>query len=219
MRVLVVYGSSRGGTAGLAQMVAEAFVAQGVLADIGDAADIDDIADYDAVVLGGALYNGRWHSDATWFVERNLDALRQAQVWFFSSGPLDDSARSGALAPVEQVQDLARRADIRGHMTFGGVLEKRASRWLSSLLAWGRPGDFRDRQHVDEWVGRIVTRLGEPQPEITVPATNESVAPPPKRVLRRLSHSRVDGDDHADDDGAYIDSADDDLGLDVLTDS
>jgi menaquinone-dependent protoporphyrinogen oxidase len=174
-----------------------------ILADIGDAADVDDLADYDAVVLGGALYNGRWHAEASWFVERNLDALRELPVWFFSSGPLDDSARSGSIAPIDQVQDLARRADIRGHMTFGGVLERRPSRFLSALLAWGKPGDFRDREHVAEWVERIIARLNEPQgelPETEAPGD----APPSKRAFRRLTHAR---------------SGDDDLGLDVLAES
>jgi menaquinone-dependent protoporphyrinogen oxidase len=198
VRVLVVYGSSRGGTAGLAHMVAEAFVARGILTDVGDSADVDDVSDYDSVILGGALYNGRWHQDASWFVERNLESLRALPVWFFSSGPLDDSARSGAIAPIDQVQDLARRADIRGHMTFGGVLEKRPSRFLSALMAWGKPGDFRDRQHVDEWVERIINRLNEPMPETTTPVSDQPA--PPKR-LRRLIPSR---------------RGDDDLGLDVF---
>jgi menaquinone-dependent protoporphyrinogen oxidase len=211
VRVLVVYGSARGGTAGLAHMVAEAFVARDILADVGDSADVDEIGDYDAVVLGGALYNGRWHQEASWFVERNLEDLRQRPVWFFSSGPLDESARDGAMAPVDQVQDLARRADIRGHMTFGGVLEKRPSRFLSALLAWGKPGDFRDRDHVDEWVERIVARLGEALPESdeaavgTAAGTAATDEPAPaKRTRRRLIHAR---------------SGEDDLGLDVLAGS
>jgi menaquinone-dependent protoporphyrinogen oxidase len=188
-------------------MVAEAFVTRDILADVGDSADVDDIGDYDAVVLGGALYNGRWHPDASWFVERNLEDLRQRPVWFFSSGPLDDSARDGAMAPVDQVQDLARRADIRGHMTFGGVLEKRPSRFLSALLAWGKPGDFRDREHVEEWVERIIARLGEPLAEATAADTETATGDepePPKRARRRLIHAH---------------GGDDDLGLDVLAGS
>jgi menaquinone-dependent protoporphyrinogen oxidase len=206
VRVLVVYGSSRGGTAGLAHMVAEAFVARGILADIGDATDIDAIEDYDAVVLGGALYHGRWHKDASWFVERNLAALRARSVWFFSSGPLDDSARSGSLAPVTQVQELARRADIRGHMTFGGILEERSSGFLSSLLAWGKPGDFRDRQHVEEWVERIIARLDTPGRTATL--FDDSVATP-ERGANLVARLLTEPDEVADDD----------LGLDVFVES
>jgi menaquinone-dependent protoporphyrinogen oxidase len=186
-------------------MIAEALVANGVTADLGGANEVDEIDEYDAVIVGGALYNGRWHADATWFVERNLDALRATSVWFFSSGPLDDSARSGSLAPVAQVSELARRADIRGHMTFGGVLEGKSG-FLSSLLSWGKPGDYRDQTQVDEWVGRIVARLGEPKQTITLPDV-EPDAKITTRMLRRLASA---GDAEED--------ASEDLGLDVLMD-
>jgi menaquinone-dependent protoporphyrinogen oxidase len=209
LRVLVVYGSSRGGTAGLAQMVAEALAAHGIDADVGDATGIDEIDAYDAVIVGGALYHGRWHADATWFVERNFDRLRAINVWFFSSGPLDDTARSGSLAPVGQVQDLARRADIRSHMTFGGMFEAKSTGLLASLLAWGKPGDFRDPQHVTEWVEHIVARLGEPRTTVVLPELEPEAGGVASRVLRRLATAG----EEADDDNA------DDYGLDVLLDS
>src|SRR5581483_5480744 len=125
VRALIVHASTRGGTAGLARMNAESHANHGVDVEVGNAGDVDDPEGYDAIIVGGALYNGKWHPDATWFVQRNLPALRATNVWFFSSGPLDESARSGSLAPVPQVQELARRANVRGHMTFGGVLERR----------------------------------------------------------------------------------------------
>lgn len=208
VRVLVVYASSRGGTAGLAQMIAESLLAHDVEVEIGSAADIDPVQEYDGIVVGGALYNGRWHEEAAWFVERNLDTLRATLVWFFSSGPLDGSARSGSLAPVSQVQNLARRADIRGHMTFGGYLEAASRRRFARLFSWGKPGDYRDPQHVDEWVERIVAGLATPKRRITIPGleqTPRGVA----RVLQRLTDAS-DYDDWR---------PDDDPGLDVLTES
>jgi menaquinone-dependent protoporphyrinogen oxidase len=208
VQVLVVYASSRGGTEGLAQWVAEALVERGVDADLGHANAVDELERYDGVIVGGALYNQRWHQDATWFVERNLDGLRSRSVWFFSSGPLDSSARTGALAPLPQVQELARRADIRGHMTFGGVLEPKSSGFLSSLLSWGKPGDFRDPQHVKEWVDLIVTRLDQPRTTITLPDVETGSERVAARVLRRLVAAGEDPDDGADD-----------LGLDVLVET
>jgi menaquinone-dependent protoporphyrinogen oxidase len=204
VRVLVVYGSSRGGTADLARMVAEQLVNHGVDTDLGEATTVDELERYDAVIVGGALYSSRWHEDATWFVERNLDALRTKNVWFFSSGPLDHSARTGALAPIAHVQELARRTDIRGHMTFGGVLEERSSRFLSALLSWGKPGDYRDPQHVREWVEQIAPKLGEPK-TITLPDVDDESASVATRVFRRLAAA---GDD--------VEDASDDLGLDVF---
>jgi hypothetical protein len=79
-------------------------------------------------------------------------------VWFFSSGPLDDSARDGSLAPVPQVTSLARDIEVRGHMTFGGLLDKKPT-GLFGMFAWGPEGDFRDRPQVTEWVDRIAGEL------------------------------------------------------------
>jgi menaquinone-dependent protoporphyrinogen oxidase len=206
VRVLVIFASSRGGTEGLAHMVAEALARHGIDTEIGPANSVDDIEGYDAVVVGGALYSGKWHPDATWFVERHLETLRTKNVWFFSSGPLDASARSGSLAPVDQVQSLARRTDIRGHMTFGGYLEPKSTGFLGSLLSWGKPGDYRDPHQVEEWVERLVAHLDEPR-TITLPdidPTDERIA---TRVIRRLVAAGTDEDE-----------ATEDLGLDVLMD-
>lgn len=159
MRVLVVYGSTHGGTAGLAGMIAEALVAHEVPTDLGDAAEVDDLSDYDVAIVGGALHNGRWHRDARRFVLDHAEALRAMPVWFFSSGPLDHSARNGAIAPVDGVRRLAREIDVRGHMTFGGRLR------AEDVLPWDgfrhrhRVGDYRDPQQVEEWVRRIVAQL------------------------------------------------------------
>lgn len=158
MQLLVVYGSTRGGTAGLAHMVADACAMQGISADVRRAGDVRDLGDADAVIVGGALYNNRWHPEAVVFVGRHRAALQQLPVWFFSSGPLDTSARSGALAPVPQVNTLAREVEIRGHMTFGGLLDRRPN-GLFGMFAYGTEGDFRDRRHVAEWVERIATEL------------------------------------------------------------
>jgi menaquinone-dependent protoporphyrinogen oxidase len=155
MRVLVVYGSKRGGTAELARMVGKAFAERGWSVEIQDAASVATIGDADAVVVGGALYMNRWHRDAVRFVKRHGDALRERPVWFFSSGPLDDSARSGDTAPVAQVNALASSIEIKGHMTFGGRLTSDAKGLIASRMAKQAAGDWRDPQHVREWVHQI----------------------------------------------------------------
>ncbi|HVT19903.1 MAG TPA: flavodoxin domain-containing protein [Mycobacteriales bacterium] len=182
VRVLVVYASTRGGTAGLAHMVADAFVRHHVRAEVRRAADAGGLDGYDAVIVGGALYHNRWHPDAVAFVGRRRKELRTLPVWFFSSGPLDDSARSGAIAPVPQVITLARDLEIRGHMTFGGLLDKRPP-GLLGRFTWGPEGDFRDRGHVAEWVDRIAGELQrDDTPTVrVVDSAGQPVPPPPAR--------------------------------------
>src|SRR3954451_11286718 len=155
MRVLVVYGSKRGGTADLASMVGKAFTERGWLAEIRPAAHVVSIGEVDAVVVGGALYMNRWHRDARRFVKRHAARLRDLPVWFFSSGPLDDSARAGDLAPVAQVNALAASIEVKGHMTFGGRLAPDAKGFVASRMAKTTAGDWRDPEHVREWVHQI----------------------------------------------------------------
>ena len=220
MRILIAYGSSRGGTAGLADMVAEALFDRGVDAEVGNAADVSDLRGYDGVIVGGALYNNHWHSDATDFVHRFADVLRHVPVWFFSSGPLDDSARSGAVAPVPQVRDLARRFEIRGHMTFGGVLEKRTSGRLSAFLSYGEVGDWRDASQVAQWAERIVVQLAEQRTTIALPELEREA--PRRREISLVASA--DADEESADESRLdrirrllsSEEVDDDAGLDVL---
>jgi menaquinone-dependent protoporphyrinogen oxidase len=162
-------------------MVADACAAQGLATSVRRASDVRDLSPFDAVIVGGAIYANRWHPDTIVFVGRHRAALKQLPVWFFSSGPLDDSARSGALAAVPQVSKLARDLDIRGHMTFGGMLDKRPT-GLLAMSAWREVGDFRDRRHVAEWVERVVGELKADAPQ-TVRVIGRAGARPAKPTV------------------------------------
>jgi menaquinone-dependent protoporphyrinogen oxidase len=92
-RVLVAYGSKLGGTAGLAETVGDGLRRRGLTAEVRPAATVDSLEGYDAVIVGGALYAGRWHRDARRFVKRHARELRARPVWMFSSGPLGDDGQ------------------------------------------------------------------------------------------------------------------------------
>ncbi len=160
MRILVVYGSKRGGTAGLAEMVRGAFESEGFEADVRDAGErIANLADYDAAVIGGALYANRWHRDARGFVRRHRRSLSAKPTWLFSSGPLDDSAETKAIPPVKQVAKRAAAVGARGHETFGGRLDADVQGFPASAVAKAHSGDWRDDAHVQRWVHDIAAEL------------------------------------------------------------
>lgn len=159
MRVLVTYGSKRGGTAGVGQMLGQAFSAQGLQVDVRPAAEVESVEGYDAVIVGGALYIGRWHRDARQFIKRHAQALQRMPVWLFSSGPLDDSASHTELPPVPQVQHAMEWIGARDHRTFGGRLLPDAQGFIASMIAKGRSGDWRDPWRIHDWAVEIAGQL------------------------------------------------------------
>lgn len=159
MRVLVAYASERGGTAEIADWIGAALDRAGVQADVRPAGEIAKLDGYDAVVVGGALYAGRWHREARHFVRHHADALAHRPVWLFSSGPLDHTAQERELDPVPGVAKFARRLHARGHATFGGRLAPDARGFLASRIAQRSGGDYRDRDRVGEWAAGIAREL------------------------------------------------------------
>lgn len=159
MRVLVAFGSKRGGTAGLAAMIGDALNDAGCYAVVSRAGDVHDLAGVDAVVVAGALYANRWHRDARRFVRRNDAALRNMPVWLVSSGPLDDSAAQHEIPPTSQVRKLATRVGARDHVTFGGYLAPDARGFPASAMAKSKAGDWRDPAHIRRWVATVVGQL------------------------------------------------------------
>ncbi len=157
--VLVVFGSKRGGTAGLADMIGAALTEAGCDAVVAPATDDQQVADADAVIVAGALYANRWHRDARRFIRRNTALLRERPVWLVSSGPLDDSADDHDIPPTKQVAKYIHRIDAAGHVTFGGRLAQDAKGFPASAMAKTRAGDWRNKAHVERWVHTVVKQL------------------------------------------------------------
>jgi len=155
MSILVTYGSTRGGTEGLARMVADGLGEEGFTVALLPPRQVKSLDGYDAVVVGGALYAFRWHRAAKRFVKHHAGELQKRPTYFFSSGPLDDSAAKGDIAPVKGVQALMDRVGARGHVTFGGRLSPDARGFPASAMAKNLSGDWRDAGHVREWVRAI----------------------------------------------------------------
>jgi hypothetical protein len=80
-------------------------------------------------------------------------------VWFFSSGPLDDSAETREIPPTKQVRALMDRVSARGHVTFGGRLAADARGFIASKMAKKHAGDWRNVDQVHAWAAEIVTAL------------------------------------------------------------
>lgn len=155
MKVLVAYGSKRGGTRGIAETIAKALTEQGDDVHVRDARQVGSLDGYEMVIVGGALYANRWHKSARRLVKRNAAALKRVPVWLFSSGPLDDSARTGWIPAVGQVSELIDLVDARGHETFGGRLSPDAKGFPANAMARDRAGDWHDSDQIAAWARQM----------------------------------------------------------------
>ena len=88
MTVLVAAASKHESTMGIAEAIAAELRTMGYDVDVARIDDSLRVDRYAAVILGSAVYMGKWLPDATEFVARNERTLREKPVWLFSSGPL-----------------------------------------------------------------------------------------------------------------------------------
>jgi menaquinone-dependent protoporphyrinogen oxidase len=171
MRVLITWGSKRGGTEGIARIVGEELQSHGVEVTPLPPRAAMRATGFDAAIVGGALYANRWHQAARRFVAHREGDLRRVPVWFFSSGPLDDSASRGTIAPTRQVDILMERVGALGHATFGGRLAPDAN----TPLAKKHAGDWREPNRVRAWASEIGRALPAAHPGAVVPQKGRSL--------------------------------------------
>ncbi len=156
MKLLVAVASRHGATAEIAARIAEWLEGEHLDVTLAAAGPRTRVAGFDAVVIGSAVYNGRWHDDARAFIEGHAEALRQVPVWLFSSGPLGDPPLPADESPDSF--DFARLVDAHGQRCFPGALDKSklslAERAVVVTLR-APEGDFRDWDEIRAWAEEI----------------------------------------------------------------
>ncbi|KUL21118.1 flavodoxin domain-containing protein [Streptomyces regalis] len=159
-KVLVAYGTTNGSTAQIAEAVAEVLRKEGLTAESLPAGSVARVDPYDAVVVGGAVYAGRWHKDSRRFLRRHRRELAGRPLWLFSSGPLDPSASERDIPPVPGLKRAMTRLDVNGHVTFGGCLQEGAKGWVARMIIKnGKGGDFRDFDRIEDWARTVADDL------------------------------------------------------------
>lgn len=162
MRILVSTASRHGSTGEIGTRIAEALRAGlpgNAVVDVLPAAEVDDATSYDAVVLGSAVYIGRWLDDAR-HVAATLATQPPRPVWLFSSGPIGDPPQPDE-EPVE-VTGIAEATHARGHRLFAGRLDRHRLGFGERALVMAlrvTDGDFRDWDAIDAWGAQIAGEL------------------------------------------------------------
>ncbi len=173
-KILVVYASRSGYTAGIAEAIGKTLSAHSIPADVRPVSDFlgpsaASLKDYRAVVAGSAIQGQKWLPEAMQFLEANRAALAQKPFAAFMvcislSMRGADTYRAGIaewLAPVRaQVRTISEACFAGGldfskmPLTFNALLMR-----LPVLFGLWKTGDHRDWQAVNAWAESLAGLL------------------------------------------------------------
>lgn len=150
-RVLVVYASRYGSTAEVAEAIGKKLRLAGHDVDVLPARDVASPIGYEAIVVGGSLYMGRWHSDACRFLERNRDALASLPLGVFALGP---GSPEDAGSSRRQLHRALERARVEPDTVaiVGGVIDPAKLCFPFSRMA---QIDLRDWDAIGAWAREL----------------------------------------------------------------
>lgn len=168
-RVKVIYATKHGSTREIAEAITDELRAAGQAAACVPAGEVYGLGDCDAVVLGSAVYMGRWRREAKHVLRRHGPALAAMPFWVFSSGPVGDPAEEDEgdnrwLEP-RRVMERAEELGVREHVVFGGVISKEPHGFIERGMARDTPEEFQDRrdwEQIRAWARNIAEELGVP---------------------------------------------------------
>ena len=159
MKVLVCVASKHGATDGIGRAIADKLRAEHIEVDVIPPVAEPTIESYDAVVMGSAVYMGRWLGEGRDFVTAHSEQLSKLPVWLFSSGPITDRADPADSANGDQ---LLAAIHGREHRLFAGRLDKDGLGWTERAIVrmvnspWG---DYRPWDEIETWAESIANEL------------------------------------------------------------
>jgi menaquinone-dependent protoporphyrinogen oxidase len=154
MNVLVAYASKRGSTQEVAEAVAATLREHGLSVDLQPASAVRTLAPYEGVVLGGALYTGRWHSDARAFLQQHRHVLTTKPVAVFAMGPrtLDDHEVAASRIQLDKALAKTPRVTPTSVAIFGGVVDPAQLRFPFNRIP---ASDARDWDAIESWAAEV----------------------------------------------------------------
>jgi menaquinone-dependent protoporphyrinogen oxidase len=157
-RLLVVYASKYGSTGGVADAIGKELCSKDVAADVVLMRNANNISSYQGVIIGSAIYMGKWMSEAIDFVKENRDALCKVPVAYFLVGmtlarPTEEK-RAKTLSYLDPILKSVPEIKPVGIGTFAGAMDYNNLSWINKKLlkSKGTPeGDFRDWNEIRAW--------------------------------------------------------------------
>jgi menaquinone-dependent protoporphyrinogen oxidase len=165
-KILITYASKYGATAEIAEKIGQTLIDVGLKADVLPVDKVRDLAIYKAVVLGSAVYIGKWHKEAVKFLQNNQINLVDRPVWLFSSGPTGDGDPvklvEGLILPpnLQPIVDYIKPRDVA---VFHGYINPDKinfiEKWAITKIVKKPMGDFRDWDTITSWANSIAKTL------------------------------------------------------------
>jgi menaquinone-dependent protoporphyrinogen oxidase len=162
-RCLVAYASKHGSTEDVAREIASTLRRGGNIVYVHDAETVADLSGYDAVVLGGALYMGRWHRDARAFVQLHHEALARVRFAVFALGPASMDKEAGSLKQLQHALDHAH-VEPDTVAIFGGVVDPAKLRFPFNHMP---KIDARDWPAIERWALEVLGLIEQEPAAVT----------------------------------------------------
>ncbi len=158
INVLVAYATKRGSTREVAADVARVIRQSGIEVEISPAREVKSLDRFQAVVLGGALYMGRWHKDARRLLKRRRLELASLPLAVFAMGPTSGEPEALESASAELARALDNVPEVHPFSTavFGGVIDPSK---LSFPFKRMPAADARDWKAIENWADEVVRGL------------------------------------------------------------
>ena len=157
-RVLVTYASKYGSTGGVADAIGKELCSREVAADVLLIKNVRNISSYQAVVIGSAIYMGKWMSEAVDFIKENRDVLRQVPVAYFlvcmTLSQPTEKKRAEVLSYTDPILKAVPEIKPVGIGTFAGALDYNNLSWINKKILKSKEtpeGDFRDWSAIRAW--------------------------------------------------------------------
>ena len=160
MRVLVSAATRHGATGEIAEAIRGTLVREGFDVDVIEPSRVTGLDGWDAVILGSAIYMGRWLEPARELVERNRAQLLLRPTWLFSSGPIGNPPKPAEEPP--EVVAITESIRALGYRLFPGRLEKAELGFSEKAIIAAlrvREGDFRPWRDIEAWAMEIAAEL------------------------------------------------------------
>jgi menaquinone-dependent protoporphyrinogen oxidase len=157
-KVLVAYTGKYGSTGGVALAIGKELCGKEMAVDVVPIRNVVNLGSYQGVVIGSAIYMGKWMPEAANFVKKNREILRRMPVAYFlvciTLREPTEKNRAEVLAYMDPILKDAPEIKPVGIGTFAGALDYRNLSWLMKTImkSKGAPeGDFRDWNAIRAW--------------------------------------------------------------------